>query len=291
VEIPADHTRTPRRIAAGVLVSSALAVLAVLGYTGGAGIAIGAYYYYCPNGGAGYGYCPPPEPPRVAGHFVNYQLDKTKELGETLTAVDQFGTVRIRLMEPRWLFNPTEKRRTGKPTEPLQRPDEHLLCYGVNRSQPPRIVQIKNQFATSTLRTADILALCAPASKSETGAAGPRPTDLDHYLCYDVTFESPKAGSETVGVKDQFGERTLRLGPARELCNPVEKRRDARPPEPILRPTEHFVCYRASVVQPPVPVRTVFTNDQFGPRQVRVTKSLGTTSSLQRLCVPSTKQP
>jgi hypothetical protein len=219
----------------------------------------------------------------VPNHFLRYQLDQPEATGETVTLVDQFGERRVRLEEAEWLLNPTDKRRAGRPVEPIQRANEHLVCYGLPYiPTPDRSVMVRNQFGTSTLRVGRPLTLCTPASKTVTGDPGPPPTDMDHYLCYDVRGESPLFPSETLVVKDQFGERTIRIDRTRELCNPVEKRRDGRPPEPIKRPDEHYVCYRMTTQTPPFTGLGVITRDQFALQTLRV-------PTLERLCVPSSK--
>jgi hypothetical protein len=221
---------------------------------------------------------------RAPQHFLRYQLDQPEFSGETVTLVDQFATRDVRLEEAEWLWNPAEKRRTGRPPEAIQRDDEHLVCYGLPFiPTPDRTVDVRNQFTESTLRVGRPLTLCTPASKSLAPEPGPPPADLDHYVCYDVRGEAPRFASEDVVMRDQFGERTVRVDRTRELCNPVEKRREGRDPELRIRPEEHFVCYRITTQTPPFGARDVFTNDQFNSLStLRVT-------TLERLCVPSTK--
>jgi hypothetical protein len=153
-------------------------------------------------------------------HFLQYQLGRPEFAGETVTVVDQFGTLEVRLEEAEWLMNPAEKRRTGHDPELIQRADEHLVCYGLPYiSTADRTVVVQNQFGQTTLRVGRPLTLCTPASKAETGEPGQPPEDLDHYVCYDVRGETPRFTSETLGVGDQFGARTVRLDRTRELCN------------------------------------------------------------------------
>jgi hypothetical protein len=188
------------------------------------------------------------------------------------------------LEEAEWLWNPAEKRRDGREPEPIQREDEHLVCYGLPYiPTADRFVVVRNQFTESRLRVGRPLTLCTPASKSPEGDPGPPPDDLDHYLCYDVRGETPIFPSETFGVRDQFGSRTVRIDRARELCNPAEKRREGREPEPIIRPEEHFVCYRITIQTPAFAPVGVITNDQFNRLQALRVRTL------ERVCVPSTK--
>lgn len=217
-------------------------------------------------------------------HYTGYDLSEPERFIENVTLVDQFGERRVRVEEAEVLLTPTEKRRTGEEPEPIVDEDAHLVCYGLGvLPVTERTVTVRNQFTDgSRLTTGRATMLCVPASKSVEGPAAAPPEDLDHYLCYDVRAESPRFTSETLGVTDQFGARTARVDRARELCNPVEKRRDGRPAEPILHPEEHLVCYRIASFSPGFPARTVATNDQFGADTTRVV-------TLRRLCVPSSK--
>ena len=291
MEISADQARTPRRVAAGVLVSTALAILAVLGYTGGAGDATGAYYG-CPPGygyGYGYGYCPPTEPPREPDHYLLYWTDESAQPGEALTLIDQFGSKRLQIEEAFSLMNPAEKRRTGRPAELVNNPDDHLVCHELF-PQPAsnRSVSVRNQFTGATVRTlrlGNVFAVCAPARKSlpTEPPPGTPPTKLDHYLCYDVLSETPDLPSETLLAIDEFGNRTIRIDQARDFCNPVEKRRDGRAAVPITQPEIHFVCYRITTHSPSFQPRNVRSNDQFGLEDPLELKYL------RRFCVPSEK--
>ena len=80
---------------------------------------------------------------------------------------------------------------------------------------------------------------------------------------------------------DRTGSRA-RL--SRELCNPVEKRRAGRDPEPILRAEEHLVCYRITTQTPAFAALRVNTTDQFNSLQTLRVRTL------ERLCVPSSKE-
>jgi hypothetical protein len=222
---------------------------------------------------------------RVPQHFLRYQLGQPEFAGETVTLVDQFGTLTVRLEEAEWLMNPAEKRRQGRDPEPIQRADEHLVCYGLPyMTTADRIITVQNQFVHSTLRVGRPLTLCTPASKTLTGDPGPPPDDLDHFVCYDVRGETPLFPSETLVARDQFGERTIRIDRTRELCNPAEKRRVGRDPEPIQRPDEHLVCYRITTQTPAFAALRVIANDQFNSLQTLRVRTL------ERLCVPSTKE-
>jgi hypothetical protein len=272
--------------------AGALASIAIAKSSGRA--ASSAYYYYCPGGGAGsnYGYCPPttttpPPPPVPAQHYVAYDRQEPEQLFEDVTLVDQFGTHRHGIEEVEFLLTPAEKRRTGRPAEPILRPDAHLACHGIHPPQtyPVRTVRISNEFLTSsTLTIGRPVWLCAPASKTLTGTPGPPPAPMNHYLCYDVRSESPIFPSETLTTVDQFGTRSARVDRTREYCTPVEKRRDGRPAEPIVRPDDHLACIRISTFTPSFAARNVFARDQFSLETMRLLAPV-------RVCTPATKLP
>jgi hypothetical protein len=285
------------RVAAALLACLAAGALSSIAIAKSSGrAASAAYYYYCPGGSAGsnYGYCPPtttttttpqPPPPVPAQHYVAYDRQEPEQFFEELTLVDQFGSHRHEIEETEFLLTPAEKRRTGRPAEPILRPDAHLTCHGIDPPQtyPVRNVTVSNQFyANSTLTLGRPVWLCAPASKTLTGTPGAPPAPANHYLCYDVRSESPSFRSETLTTVDQFGTRSARVDRTREFCNPVEKRRDGRPAEPIVRPADHLACIRISTFTPAFSPRNVFTRDQFSLETVRV-------ATPRRLCTPSTK--
>lgn len=217
-------------------------------------------------------------------HYATYDVTNPERVTETVTLSDQFGTRTVRLEEIDWLWNPAEKRRVGHEPSPILRPSEHYACYEIPYiSTASRTVHVRNQFVgDSTLTVGRPLALCTPAAKTHTGTPGSFSIGADHYQCYDVTGESPRFTSETLGITDQFGARTIRLDRARELCNPVAKTRASGAVEPIQRPDEHFVCYRITTFSPSFSALTVFTRTQFGLDSARVV-------SPRRLCVPSDK--
>jgi hypothetical protein len=220
-------------------------------------------------------------PPRVAQHFKGFQAVGGPASREQVTLVDQFGTQQVRLGAVRQLFTPVEKRRAGRDPEPIQRGEEHLKCYRISGPAAERTVQVTNQFTASTeLIVGQPTDLCAPASKVLAGEPGPPPTDLNHYKCYVVSGGASVA--ENVELIDQFGTEQVRVQRPSRLCNPVEKRRAGRDPEPPPHPSEHLVCYQMREHGEPFAPRTVFTRDQFGSEALRIDEP-------SRLCVPSEK--
>jgi hypothetical protein len=223
----------------------------------------------------------PPPPPRVAQHFKGFRAVGGAASRELVTLIDQFGTEQVRLGAVRQLLTPVEKRRTGRAPEPIQRPAEHLKCYRISGPDAGRTVRVTNQFTESTELTVGAPTdLCAPATKVLEGEPGPPPADLNHYKCYAVS-RTP-AVAENVDLVDQFGTERVRVQRPSRLCNPVEKRRAGRDPEPPPHPTEHLVCYQMRELGDPFVPRSVFTRDQFRTETLSIDEP-------SRLCVPSEK--
>jgi hypothetical protein len=271
------------RTASVLLVVVAVGALATITFAiSSSGAASAAYYGYCPNGSSSVYYCPPP---RLPQHFLGYDVDSPSPAihGEDLVLVDQFGRETVhRGQDARLLLTPVEKRRQGRPAEPILRPDEHLKCWrltGVMRQG--RSVRVTNQFVTNReLVIKEPNRLCAPALKSLTGPPTGSPADTQHYKCYRVE-ERPRLTEETVDLIDQFGAKRVVVRRAELLCNPATKERASGEIVVAPRPDEHLVCYGVSEQSRFTP-RFVFTRDQFGSQRIRVFDPLV-------LCVPSTK--
>jgi hypothetical protein len=278
----------------GFRIASVLLVVLAAGALGGialtnanTGAASAAYYGYCPAGSAPavyYAYCPPP---RVPAHFLAYTVDSASATpaihGEDLVLQDQFIRETVhRGQPPQLLLTPVEKRRQGRPPEPIQRADEHLKCWRLTGGRrQDRSVLVSNQFVQNRqLIVKEPYRLCAPAVKSLQGLPTTLPSDTQHYKCYRVE-ERPRLTEETVDLVDQFGTKRVIVRRAELLCNPATKERSNGEKVVAPRPLEHLVCYgiAESVTFPP---RIVFTRDQFGSQRHRIFDP-------QMLCVPSTK--
>jgi hypothetical protein len=271
------------RIGSGLLVVLAVGALWSIAFAkSSSGAASATYYGYCPDSSSSVYYCPPP---RVPEHFLGYDVDSETPAihGEDLVLEDQFGRETVhRGQPPRMLLTPVEKRRQGRPAEPIQRPDEHLKCWRLTGgARQDRSVRVSNQFVTNReLFVKEPNRLCAPAVKSLLGPPTQTPSDTQHYKCYRVE-ERPRLTEETVDLVDQFGLQRVVVRRAELLCNPVTKERASGERVVPPRPDEHLVCYGVSELAAFQP-RFVFTRDQFGSQRIRVFDP-------EVLCVPSTK--
>lgn len=77
---------------------------------------------------------------------------------------DQFVQRGARLGGAFQLCAPARKRFRRQVT-PLQHPVKHLVCYGINRQNVIRRVQIRNQFERRALLTRRSFSLCVPSNK------------------------------------------------------------------------------------------------------------------------------
>jgi hypothetical protein len=277
------HITSFRRIFAALLVVAAAGALSAVPLWGKSG-AVSAAYDYCDGPYTyTYQYCPPP---RIPAHFKAYQVDQATPVHATESVVltDRFGTETVQVSSVRLLLTPVEKRRQSRPAEPIQRPEEHQVCYAVSGGASTHgTVRVTNQFETgTTLRVDGPSRLCAPASKSLTGPPTVPPADTQHYKCYAVG--QPQAHpEEIVDLVDQFRTERVGVRAAALYCLPTAKKRVNRPLEPAPRPDEDLVCYALRRIQT-IQVQRPYLRDQFVSQRVRVKAPL-------YLCVPSTTLP
>jgi hypothetical protein len=96
-------------------------------------------------------------------------------------------------------------------------------------------------------------------------AQAQRPVDFEeetHFRCYTISKQTP-APARTVELEDQFLEATLSVDEPELFCPPTSK--DGLE---IEEPEEHLTTYGAAA--PLEPDLSVSTEDQFGPRTLRV---------------------
>jgi hypothetical protein len=270
------------RLASAGLVVVAVGALATMTLAASSdSSASAAYYGYCPDGSSSVYYCPPP---RIPQHFKGYELSREEPVFpfENLVLTDQFISETVQRGRPRLLLTPVEKDRAQRPAEPIQRPNEHLKCWQIfGGAAVDEVVRVTNQFVTGkNLLVKGSEWLCAPALKSLQSPPTGTPADSQHYKCYRVREEPPFAEAGVV-LRDQFLTETVAVREAELFCTPVTKRRASGEVVTPPRPNEHLVCYgiRGSGT---LPVRFVFTRDQFGSQRLRL-------QDRTVLCVPSTQ--
>jgi hypothetical protein len=193
--------------------------------------------------------------------------------------------------------NPVQKTTSSGTVTSIQHPADHLAMYLIT-PEPiiPRVVIVRNQFGTQSLRTGNAVVLAVPSGKvwpvPPPGAVPPPtppiPTDLDHFKCY---LASGRSIDQPVLLKDQFVPDTTPGVFAAVLqpilfCNPVQKTVPTSPVvppvvTPITNPIAHLVCY---VTTRRAFQSTLLYDNQFSPQLAPLP-----VSNPDFLCAPSFK--
>jgi hypothetical protein len=106
----------------------------------------------------------PHNPPSGLDHFQCYAVSG-KSLYDMVDLKDQFGIERyVRVYNPLLLCNPVVKTHNYVVT-PVENPDDHLVCYGIQRRQYYRYMITADQFRTELLVARDSVLLCVPSAK------------------------------------------------------------------------------------------------------------------------------
>jgi uncharacterized repeat protein (TIGR01451 family) len=106
---------------------------------------------------------------------------------------------------------------------------------------------------------------------------------IDHFECYTVTPQGAFPLFSGIGLKDQFGTRSVIAATRITLCNPVQKTLKGAVTR-VTNPLAHLVCYQLPKPQAPVPAPTsrVSVTNQFGTSVLQVLAPFA-------LCLPSGK--
>jgi len=227
-------------------------------------------------------------------HHKCYSVDPLQQPSSVdVVLEDQFGTVEGSAQNLVMFSPPVRKELPGGESSPIMNPEDHLTWYeflGGGQAEP-RDLLVTNQFGPDQeLRVGDPRFLLLPAWKLLVNGVETNldhPSNLDHYLCYDV-IEGPPVGLD-VTLSDQFdpfrvppGPEIVTVGAPVVFCNPVEKTvLPAGETYPIFDPENHLACYDIApnqLLSPP----EVLANDQFGD-------SLFVVYENRFLCVPSHK--
>jgi hypothetical protein len=163
---------------------------------------------------------------------------------------------------------------------------DHFTCYGAlpAGSFPSTVVTLVDQFRSTSMTVTKATNLCNPVNKNGEDASAP--THPDHFVVHSVTQTGSKFNPVNgLVVTDQFGTLFLDAVTPTSLLVPSAKSLVSTPPPPVDPATDHFVCYtvKTTAGKPPfVRVNGVTVQDQFGTRQVDLTK-------ISRLCNPVNK--
>jgi hypothetical protein len=166
---------------------------------------------------------------------------------------------------------------------PLNPPD-HFKCYTAHAKFDSRDVSLEDQFVDTTARVLRPSRFCNPVNKNaeDPGAAN----DPAHLNCYRI--REPQSVKVDVVVENQFGEQTLTVTRARELCAPAIKN-CALPTQQdcddLLECSDlrHYKCYRVRHARPRFQaIPGVSLVDQFEDKLTTVLRP-------RLLCTPANK--
>ena len=104
--------------------------------------------------------------PPKGNHYQCYEVLKQPAFKpRTVELADQFGKRKVEVLGITRICNPATKRVANAVYEPVDK-TLHYVCYKLGKAeQASRMVQVANQFGTSTLVVGQPLELCLPSSK------------------------------------------------------------------------------------------------------------------------------
>lgn len=217
-------------------------------------------------------------------HFQCFETMPRSFAAQSVSLVDQFGSMSATVEDPQRICNPANKNGED-PTAPMN--PNHLTAYRLspNGAQFPMVrnVEVVNQFGSTFVDVIRPARLLVPAAKSLTGPPAKLPNPgVDHFTCYYTRHTSgtpalPKLRGIT--VQDEFGTKTIELTAPLTLCAPTNK--NGENPGAESHPG-HLLCYRVRARDNFSKLGPIFSNDQFGPLTLQVIHR-------DELCVPSTK--
>jgi hypothetical protein len=168
-----------------------------------------------------------PEAPDSGDFLSSYKLSVPGPVEHVsgVTAVNQFGTITLDLLQPDTLLVPSAASLEGPPA-PGQSFLNDFTCYSVQvgktkgKGAPaPGSVMVQTAFETVEVEPGNPQRLCVPASKNGGPVIASAPEDL---LCYDVKSGNDLKPAPEVFVANQFGQEVQRIGQRRELCVPTD---------------------------------------------------------------------
>jgi hypothetical protein len=168
-----------------------------------------------------------PTAPNDPDHLTGYRIKHpfTKVTNQTVT--NQFGTFKLDVIKPEFLFVPTAKSLQPPPPAAPANPDvDHFQCYKVRRSAHtlaiPKIrgVKVDDQFGTAMLDLVKPKHLCAPVNKRNESPGADQ--HQYHLLCYTVS--GALFPTQHVWLGNQLGSlNNLTLTRHWEFCVPSLK--------------------------------------------------------------------
>jgi len=226
-------------------------------------------------------------------HYLSYKVkqpkgdDKFEKLTVELSDLFEIEPTTYTVEKPDRLFNPVDKNGEG-----LIDVISHYVGYkiktpkGDDKFEHIKGVSITDQFGQLTIDIKKPKLLLVPSLKDHDQVPVPLISfAVDHFKCYDVkeTKDTPKFDKRTVDLLDQFAVEpfTMEVKKLKMLCVPVHKTHEGVTSE-INGEENNLTCYDVKKLKgaDKFEKRNVFTNNQFGPEELKVEKQ-------EELCVPS----
>ena len=191
-------------------------------------------------------------------HFKTYWADWPLEpppqweppLPVDVQLEDQFVTINATVWEPYLFANPVEKwKMVGKEEvrTPIWDPKDHLTLYYIDSWADPQEwdVEVTNQFGINqVLRVAGPFYLAVP-----TGKLTPDwPTDVNHYLVYDVYYK--EYPMEDICIWDQFIEGETTVYEPYLFAVPAQKTHPPGGPVTPIVGDDHLLFYWIDGIHP-----------------------------------------
>jgi hypothetical protein len=161
-------------------------------------------------------------------HLVCFKLRQNQS--RTVIVNNQFGQRTLRVNAAKRLCLPSYKNQQPGPALPPLSLLDHYKCYASNELLPPsgqpapgipKTVQLIDQFENLTVKVGAPVTLCNPVRKTHDGTVTEVRYPDVHLVCHKI--REPQRPPVTVQVFNQFGQRTLDVSDAQELCLPSRK--------------------------------------------------------------------
>jgi hypothetical protein len=146
-------------------------------------------------------------------------------------------------------------------------PPNHFLCYETHRPRLDVLVDLVDEFGSSTDNLGHGKRLCTPVDKN--GEDPTAPTDPEHLAAYAIRHATSLPSVGAVTVQNQFGVVDVEVARPGFLLVPAAKSLSG-PPQPLATPADRFKCY--GVRGGENPKARVTLEDQFGTTRLQVFK-------------------
>jgi len=223
---------------------------------------------------------PTPTDPTSIEHYLSYKVKQPKGDDKfvkfTVFLDDKYESATYTVDKPDRLYNPIDKNEEG-----LTDDISHYVGYkikipkGDDKFEHIKGVSVTDQFGQLTIDIKKPKLLLVPSD----------PVTVNHFKCYDIkeTKHTPKFEKLTIPVNDPNFEiiQEFEVKKPKHLCVPVHKTHDGITTE-IIGEENNLTCYDVKKLKgdDKFEKRNVFTNNQFGPEELKVEKQ-------EELCVPS----